>query len=277
MKQRCSGSRTRLPRLMTIALTVFALIGITGPATAAEAAATSDSRTYDVQAVAGFETGLVSLAFIDDRLAAGQPYTFDTWVNTDVEVTLHAYNPIKEAGVRDTFYGVGDELCTPDAAPGVCQPYTGPFVVDGTAGTTVSFYSTNTSGASETKVEPVEVLIDKEPPVMSCSASPEELWAPNNRFIDVATAVTAVDEVSGPADFWLDAIADSYGDADTGIQGFELGEADIDGSMLAKRSGRLGTRVYTLTYASADHLGNTGTCEVTVSVPHDQRRRNSLS
>jgi hypothetical protein len=41
--------------------------------------------------------------------------------------------------------------------------------------------------------------------------------------------------------------------------------------MLSDRSGKLGTRTYTLTYESADALGNTGTCDVLVKVPHDQR------
>jgi hypothetical protein len=55
------------------------------------------------------------------------------------------------------------------------------------------------------------------------------------------------------------------------VQGFQIGTADVNGSMLADRAGNLGERTYTLTYQSADALGNVASCDVVVRVPHDQR------
>jgi len=202
----------------------------------------------------------------------GQPYSFGTWVNTDVEVTLRARNPIRESGVRDTYYAADEPLCSAESVPaGACQAYTAPFTIADSGRHVVSFFSNNAFGAPETRAKPVEVLIDKEPPVMTCSASPDELWPPNKRMIDIAVLVTAVDEVSGPADYWLAAIHDSEGEAETAIRDFEIGTSDTDGAMLADRSGKIGTRSYTLTYESADALGNVGACVALVRVPHDQR------
>lgn len=202
----------------------------------------------------------------------GQRYAFGTWVNTDVEVTLTARNPIRESGVRDTYYAADEPVCNAgSASAGACTPYTSPFTISESGRHVVSFFSNNSFGAPETRARPVEVLIDKEPPVMTCSASPDELWPPNKRMVDVAVSVTAVDEVSGPADYQLVAIHDSYGEAETAIRDFEIGVADTAGVMLSDRSGKLGARTYTLTYESADAVGNVGTCDVLVSVPHDQR------
>lgn len=204
--------------------------------------------------------------------AAGRPYVFGTWVNSDVVVTLAARNPIRESGVRGTQYAPDEPICSAgSAAAGACQPYAAPFTISQSGRHLVSFFSSNALGWPEKWVKPVEVLIDKEPPVMTCSASPAELWPPNKRMVDVAVSVTAVDEVSGPAAYWLDAIHDSEGGAEAAVQGFEIGTADTSGAMLAKRSGRIGTRSYTLTYKSADALGNVGSCDVVVQVPHDQR------
>ena len=125
--------------------------------------------------------------------------------------------------------------------------------------------------APETKIEPVEVLIDRDPPVMTCDPTPSEIWPPNKSMVPVTVLVTAVDEVSGPADFWLAEINDSYDAANDAIVGFDIGTANVDGELLADRRGDRGARYYTLTYASADHIGNIGTYDAVVVVPHDQR------
>ena len=41
------------------------------------------------------------------------------------------------------------------------------------------------------------------------------------------------------------------------------------GDMLARRKGNSDGRVYTLTYESQDAVGNVGTCDATIIVPHD--------
>lgn len=202
--------------------------------------------------------------------AGGQPYPFGTWTAEDVEVTLAARNPISQSGVGRTYFAVDNPACAPPAVIS-CSLYAGPFVI-GTSGThTVSFFSENQFGAFEA-VNTVVVRIDKDPPKMACGATPPVLWPPNGKMIPVTTTVEAVDDVSGPVPFALTSVGTSEGNAAADIQGFVVGEPDTGGLLRARRSGFGPGREYTLIYEAADELGNTGSCTVVVTVPHDQRR-----
>jgi hypothetical protein len=145
--------------------------------------------------------------------------------------------------------------------------------VIGTSGAhTVTFFSENLHGAFE-PVDSVAVQIDKDPPRMSCAATPDSLWPPNGKLIPVTASVEAVDDVSGPAPFVLIGVDGSDAATPADIQGFSPGTADTNGFLRARRSGAGSGRIYVLIYESADALGNVGTCTVPVSVPHDQGRR----
>lgn len=202
--------------------------------------------------------------------AGGQPYPFGTWTAQDVQVTLAARNPIRESGVRTTYFAVDNPACAPPAVIS-CSLYAGPFVI-GTSGThTVRFFSENQFGAFEA-VNTVVVRIDKDPPRMACGGTPPVLWPPNGKMVPVTTTVEAVDDVSGPVPFVLTSVGTSEGNAAADIQGFVVGEPDTGGLLRARRSGFGPGRDYTLIYEAADELGNTGSCTVVVTVPHDQRR-----
>lgn len=210
--------------------------------------------------------------------AGGQPYAFGTWTADDVEVSLDAVNPIRESGVGPTYYAVDNPDCLPDGDLGAaCSVYSGPFTIDTSGQHTVSFFSFN---ASEGKEPPksVQVWVDKDPPVMTCTADPSTLWPPNGKLVPVTTSVTAVDAVSGPEPFTLVDVSTNQGNAQADIKGFEVGTADTDGALRARRDGNgHGPRLYTLTYESADALGNVGQCLLRVFVPHDQGKPASPS
>jgi hypothetical protein len=203
-------------------------------------------------------------------VTGGQPYTFGTWTPHDVEVTLTAINPISQSGVARTYYAVDAAACAPPALTG-CSLYTGPFLISASGTHTVTSFSENLHGALE-PADSVIVRIDKDPPRMTCAATPGSLWPPNGKLIPVATSVEAVDEVSGPAPFVLISVEGSDGAAPDDIQAFTPGVPDTNGFLRARRSGAGSGRIYTLTYESADALGNVGTCTVPVSVPHDRGR-----
>jgi hypothetical protein len=98
----------------------------------------------------------------------GAPYAFGTWTNQDVEVTLSAKNPIKESGLRGTFYAVDNPDCQynndyPDNPPG-CSVYGGPYTISTTGQHTVTFFSENSQGNPEAQ-QSAQVLIDKNPPL----------------------------------------------------------------------------------------------------------------
>lgn len=122
------------------------------------------------------------------------------------------------------------------------------------------------------------VKIDKTPPTGTCTASPNRLWPPNHKMVNVATTVNVTDNLSGPAGFTLLAVSSNepdngLGDGDTpnDIQGWAVGTPDTSGQLRAERSGTGNGRVYRLTYQGADVAGNTATCSMAVAVPHDQR------
>jgi hypothetical protein len=120
---------------------------------------------------------------------------------------------------------------------------------------------------------------DTTPPVVTCSASPNVLWPPNHKMVEVNVTVTVSDAESGPAGFELVSVTsnepdEGLGDGDfpNDIQGFVVGTADTSGFLRAERSG-LGTgRTYMLTYEGSDQAENTAQCTATVTVPHDQRK-----
>jgi hypothetical protein len=205
--------------------------------------------------------------------AAGQQYDFGTWTAEDVEVTLAARNPISESGVGQTYFAVNDPACTPPVVTS-CSIYAGPFVIVDSGVHTIRFFSENQSGAFES-VASVVVRIDKDPPRMACAGTPPVLWPPNGKMVPVTTTVEAVDDVSGLVPFVLASVGASEANAPADIQGFMVGEPDTGGSMRARRSGFGPGREYTLTYEAAEELGNTGSCTIVITVPHDRRRARS--
>ena len=55
------------------------------------------------------------------------------------------------------------------------------------------------------------------------------------------------------------------------VAGFEIGAADDEGLLRAKRPGWASQRVYELVYVGRDAAGNEGGCAARVLVPHDRR------
>ena len=204
----------------------------------------------------------------------GAPYAFGTWTVQDVVVTLSATNAIKESGVKQTLYAVDDTAnCQPVTWPR-CSIYGGPFTISTSGKHTVTFDSQNTSGWMG-PFQNVQVWVDNEPPVMTCSATPSVLWPPNNKMVPVQLNVTAVSAAFGPTPFSLKSVATSEGNAATDIQGFVIGQPSTQGSLRASRLGHgMAGRVYTFIYQSTDELGLTGTCTAKVQEPHDQGRSN---
>ncbi len=122
------------------------------------------------------------------------------------------------------------------------------------------------------------ISIDKTPPTLACSATPNVVWPPDHKLVNVSTAVNLTDSLSGSAGFLLQSTTsnepdDGLGDGDTAndIQGWDIGTPDISGWLRAERSGLGSGRVYSLAYRGTDKAGNTANCATMVSVPHDQR------
>jgi hypothetical protein len=172
------------------------------------------------------------------------------WNNTDVTVSFVC---------ADTLSGLASGSPPPptvlsteaanQSVSGVCQDLAG------------NSSSTTVSG----------INVDKTPPTVTCSVSPNVLWPPNGDLVPVNAYVTVTDLLSGSAGFNLVSVTSSEPDSGLGdIQGFVAGTPSVSGQLRAQRLGSGNGRVYTLTYSGLDHAGNPAACTTTVTVPHDQ-------
>ncbi len=202
----------------------------------------------------------------------GNNYEFGSVTNKDVTFSLSADLPLVASGVNTTYFSIGEPRCTSESInDSACTQYQGPVTISDGGIHTLSFFSTSVTGAAETRVWPETIVIDKDPPVMTCDPSPVSVWPPNGKLVLIDIDVTAIDAVSGPADFLLVAIGDSQDNANEDVVDFEIDTADTNGSVRSRRDGNGPGRTYTLTYESSDPFGNTASCEAEIVVPHDQR------
>jgi hypothetical protein len=141
---------------------------------------------------------------------------------------------------------------------------------EGSAVSSTAQTVTDAAGNTSAPSNVVTVKIDKTPPTITCSASPNTLWPPTHKLVDVATAVTVADVGSGPAGYTLVSVTSNEGDIASEMAGFVVGTPATHGQLLAERDGGGSGRVYTLTYRGTDQAGNTARCSATVTVPHDQ-------
>lgn len=122
---------------------------------------------------------------------------------------------------------------------------------------------------------PTPEPVDSTPPQITVALTPDMIWPPNNKLVDVAATVNVQDDQDPNPVVRLESIQclDCASLAD------DVSEAAIgtDDRTFAVRATRLGERkegrVYKAVYSATDAAGNTATAEATVQVPHDQRRR----
>jgi hypothetical protein len=111
----------------------------------------------------------------------------------------------------------------------------------------------------------VTVNIDKSSPTVSITATPNFLWPPNQKMIDVKIGGSAIDGISGIASLAFK-VKDEYGKVEPAISGF--------GSSIRLEAWRNGDdrdgRLYIITVTVKDNAGNEATASTTVLVPHDQ-------
>jgi hypothetical protein len=119
------------------------------------------------------------------------------------------------------------------------------------------------------------IVEDTIPPAISVSVSPDVLWPPNHKMVDIQAAVT-VGDIGDPAPAWtLVSITSNEPEEGPGkkhspdIIGHEPGTPDLEFQLRAERLEQGEGRIYTITYQAVDSSGNSVSTEVIVIVPHD--------
>lgn len=135
---------------------------------------------------------------------------------------------------------------------------------------------TDTNGASASDNVVVTVR-DTTPPNLLVSLSPNSLWPPNHKMVDITANITVTDACDAHPTVKLVSIssnepANSTGDGNTSpdIAGATFGTDDRSFQLRAERKGNGNGRVYTVTYSAEDASGNTAQQIATVTVAHDQ-------
>lgn len=156
---------------------------------------------------------------------------------------------------------------TQSVAPGASLP---------PGNTPVTITATDAAGNQSSCVTSVAVRDTTPPPITSASASPNVLWPPNHKMVDVAVSAAVAEACSGPAACRITGVSSSESAAGTG--GGDLApDWEVTGPLLLKlRAERAGAgmgRVYAITITCLDAAGNSSTKVVVVSVPHDRGGR----
>ena len=135
---------------------------------------------------------------------------------------------------------------------------------------------TDTNGASASD-NVVVTIRDTTPPNLLVSLSPNSLWPPNHKMVDITANITVTDACDAHPTVKLVSIssnepANSTGDGNTSpdISGATFGTDDRAFQLRSERKGNGNGRIYTVTYSAQDAAGNTAQQIATVTVAHDQ-------
>ncbi len=107
-------------------------------------------------------------------------------------------------------------------------------------------------------------------PTLTLSASPNSIWPPNHKYVNVTVTANAADNFDANPTVTLLSVTSNepdngLGDGDTANDIVIVGTFNV--KLRAERSGTGNGRIYTLTYQVTDSCGNATTQTVTVTVP----------
>lgn len=131
-----------------------------------------------------------------------------------------------------------------------------------------SVFATQPFHASEFEGFTGTVVTDTTPPTVVVSVTPNVLWPPNHRMVEIVVSVTATDDTDpNPVITYMGTVCNQ-------AEGKSSPDILFQNGRLFLRADRTGKenddRVYTITYAATDASGNIGVGTATVTVPHDQ-------
>lgn len=196
-------------------------------------------------------------------------------VNAGPDVTVEAESP---AGTEVTLHGTATDICSAqlnltwtedNVTLGTEENLTHTFSL-GTH--TVTFSATDLSGNVGSDNVTVTVT-DTTPPEINANATPNVLWPPNHKYVQIKINVTASDIADPAPRIKLVSVKSNEPDNGKG-DGNTINDIIVVNnctlSLRAERSGTGTGRTYTVTYQATDTSGNTATATVVVTVPHNK-------
>jgi len=114
---------------------------------------------------------------------------------------------------------------------------------------------------------------DTTPPQINATVTPEVLWPPSHKYVEVKANVTAYDIGDPSPEITLVSVTSNepdngIGDGNT-IYDFVIVN-DFTFNLRAERAGTGSGRIYTITYKATDASGNSALASATVTVKHNQ-------
>ena len=160
------------------------------------------------------------------------------------------------------------------------QAPAGPY---GLGETQVTLMVIDELGLSDECTATVTVTDRQAPAITAITVSPNVLWPPNHKMVQITPTVTAADNCGGDLTIGLESISMNEGDETTTSDlnhentmgdGNTTDDVQVDGagniSLRAERSGSSSGRTYTITYSATDASGNTSEASAVVTVPHNK-------
>jgi hypothetical protein len=118
------------------------------------------------------------------------------WINKDVQFTLSATDNGGGSGVSNTYFGIDNPNCSP-SGPELCSLYTGPVSVNNEGIHTVTFFSVDRAGNTES-AQSLTIRLDKTPPTTKPTITGK--LGKNMWYVGPATvALGSSDSLSGVA------------------------------------------------------------------------------
>jgi hypothetical protein len=120
-------------------------------------------------------------------------------------------------------------------------------------------------------------VADTIPPTLRINATPDLLWPPNHRMVEITIDVEVSDNLDPNPLVQLVSVASNEGqnlkgDGNTSVD-ISVDPATNRISLRAERSGLGNDRIYTITFGARDAAGNTTTATTQVVVPHDRGKK----
>jgi len=148
---------------------------------------------------------------------------------------------------------------------------------EGGGGSTMVTWTATDDSGNMAQCSATVMVVDTTPPEIEVTVTPQVLWPPNHKMVDVEYTVTVTDICDDSAVWEMVSLTsnepeDDLGDGTTepDIMGADVGTADTSVSLRAERQGVGTGRVYQATFMATDCSGNSAMTMANVYVPHSK-------